>query len=189
MASKGGQRGRGNWVDAGLRTLAEGGIKAVRVEVLARELGVTKGSFYWHFRDRADLLHALLAEWEERRTDRIILDAETHGGDAAARLLRLMGAAASADSQLELGVRTWAAVDPEAAAAVARADRCRVDYLVKLFCELGFTPSDANMRARAVYLTRLGQLLLPEDGLATSADDPLRLLHAVLTKAEIWPTS
>lgn len=184
MANKEGQRGRGNWVDAGLRTLADGGVEAVRIEALARELGVTKGSFYWHFRDRADLLRALLAAWEERRTDRIILDAETDGGGPAARLLRIMQAAASGDAQLELGVRIWGTVDSEAAAAVARADRRRLDYLVELFRELGFPPNDANMRARTVYLARLGKLLLPNGELATSDDDAFRLMHAVLTQPD-----
>jgi len=182
MASKDGQRGRGDWVDAGLRTLAQGGVDAVRVEVLARELAVTKGSFYWHFRDRADLLRVLLAEWEEQRTDRIILDAEKDGGGPATRLLSLMHAAARGDAQLELRVRIWGTMDAEAAAAVGRADRRRLGYLVELFRELGFPPSDANMRARAVYLARLGQLLLPNDGLATSDEDAFSLLHAVLTQ-------
>lgn len=187
MADAAGQRGRRDWIDAGLRALAEGGVEAVRVEALARVLGVTKGSFYWHFRDRADLLKALLAEWEARRTEGVIQEADAAGGDASARLLNVTQAAAEADARLELGMRSWGAVEPLAAAAVARSDRRRLDYLAALFSELGFSPHEAKKRARLAYLARLGQLLSPADPEAANDEDALTLLHSVLSVPLLAP--
>ncbi len=181
MADAAGQRGRGDWIDAGLRALAEGGVEAVRVEALARALGVTKGSFYWHFRDRADLLQALMAEWETRRTEGVIQGADAAGGNASARLLNVTRAAAEADARLELGMRSWGAMDPLAAAAVARSDQRRLNYLAALFRELGFPTNDAARRARLVYLARLGHLLSPADPEAANDEDALTLLHSVLS--------
>lgn len=180
MANALAQRGRREWVEAGLHALAERGVEAVRVEALARALSVTKGSFYWHFRDRADLLRAILTEWEDRRTEQVIQDAELTEADASARLLNVIQAAAEADARLELSVRSWAAMDATAAASVARADHRRLSYLSALFRELGFPTLDAATRARVAYLARLGQLLLPADAKAASDRDASRLLHAIL---------
>ena len=70
------------WVDAALRAFADGGPEAVRVEPLAKALGVTRGGFYWHFADRAALLDELLDTWERRSTDEVLERVESAGGDA-----------------------------------------------------------------------------------------------------------
>ena len=76
MSQRGGRLGKEAWVAAAFRLLGRRGIAAVGVEPLAKALGVTKGSFYWHFTDRRALLQALLAYWEERETSAIIADVE-----------------------------------------------------------------------------------------------------------------
>src|SRR4051812_49828529 len=81
---------REDWIAAGLKALARGGPEAVRVEPLARELGATKGSFYWHFQDRAALLQALLDDWERMVVDEVIAQIDAGGGDARYRHQRLI---------------------------------------------------------------------------------------------------
>jgi AcrR family transcriptional regulator len=78
--------GRQEWINAGLKALAEHGAEAVRIERLADTLRVTKGSFYWHFKDRGALLEALLEAWQARATNAIIDQVEARGGDARTRL-------------------------------------------------------------------------------------------------------
>src|SRR6266480_2189603 len=80
---------RSSWIDAGLRALAAGGPDAVRIELLAQELGVTRGGFYWHFDDRRALLEEMLDEWERVGVDEVIERVESEGGDARAKLRRL----------------------------------------------------------------------------------------------------
>ena len=86
---------RETWVREGLRFLAEGGPDAVRVEPLAAALGVTKGGFYWHFRNRAELLDALLDLWEQQLVDEAIEASDHGGGDGRTRLRRLFAEAGS----------------------------------------------------------------------------------------------
>src|SRR4030081_4116826 len=85
----------GKWVDEGLRALAAGGPDAVRIEPLARALGVTKGGFYWHFDDRRALLEEMLDAWERVSIDDVIERVEGEGGDARAKLRRLLARATS----------------------------------------------------------------------------------------------
>src|SRR5215207_8844892 len=99
-----------NWIDQGLRTLAAGGPDAVRIEPLARALGVTKGGFYWHFDDRRALLEEMLERWERVSVDEVIERVEGGSGDARAKLRRLSALAASSEDPLsvDLAVRDWA---------------------------------------------------------------------------------
>ena len=148
------RKSRSEWISAALSALAEGGVDAVRVERLARSLGVTKGSFYWHFRDRGDLLEATVDAWEEGGTEQIIQQAEAAGGDGATRILRLWESTGR-DSRLasELAIRDWARRDQDIAARVQAVDDRRMQYLRELLGELG-VPS-AEIEARAMMLASL----------------------------------
>jgi AcrR family transcriptional regulator len=146
------------WLHAGLEALRKGGIDAVRVERLADEVGVTKGSFYHHFRDRGALLDALLEFWSREMTDAEFERIQTLRGGLAARLLAL------AEDVLEKGmgrydpaIRAWARNDRKVAAAVAQVDRRRVRALTGLFQEEGFGPAEAHTRARLFYTFLLGE--------------------------------
>src|SRR5918995_5249294 len=101
---------RGSWIEEGLRALAVGGPDAVRIELLAQTLGVTRGGFYWHFDGRGALLDEILETWERRTVDDVIERVESEGGDARAKLRRLSALAASTDEPLriDLAVRGWA---------------------------------------------------------------------------------
>jgi AcrR family transcriptional regulator len=149
---------RDSWIDAGLRALAAGGPDAVRVEPLAKTLGVTKGGFYWHFRDRNGLLEEMLDRWEHVMVDAVIEQVESKGGDAAARLRRLFGLGASVDELLgiELAIRDWARRDDAVAARVLRVDNKRMDYMRGLFGELYPDRDDVEMRCFVVLTMFVG---------------------------------
>jgi AcrR family transcriptional regulator len=154
--------GRNEWIDAGLKALAHGGVDAVRIERLADRLGVTKGSFYWHFKDRNALLLALLEAWQARATGAIIDAVEAKGGDARTRLTNLLTIVGDTDGRLDREVRGWAAQDKTARAVIVSVDRRRLDYLVTLFAEIGFAPAEALARARLVYHALIGQFMMGE---------------------------
>jgi len=152
--------GREEWIDAGLRAIARQGADAVRVERLAEALGVTKGSFYWHFKDRNALLAALLEAWKVRATKDIIAEVEAKGGDAATRLRTLFGIALHSDGRLDLAMRAWAAQDSLARGALEQVDRRRLAYLDSLFRALAFSPAEASARTRFVYHALIGQFTM-----------------------------
>jgi AcrR family transcriptional regulator len=143
---------------AGLDALRKGGVGAVRVERLAADVGVTKGSFYWHFRDRGALLDALLEFWSREMTDAEFERIQTLRGGLAARLLAL------AEDVLEKGmgrydpaIRAWGRSDRKVAAAVAQVDRRRVRALTGFFEEGAFGAAEARTRARLFYTFLLGE--------------------------------
>src|SRR5512135_2412739 len=86
---------RNSWIDEGLRALAAGGPDAVRIESLARTLGVTKGGFYWHFDGRTALLEEMLDAWERAVIDEVERRVDSEGGDARTKLRRLFALASS----------------------------------------------------------------------------------------------
>jgi AcrR family transcriptional regulator len=141
------------WIDCALQVLTERGIDGVRVEVLAKQLGVTKGSFYWHFTDRSALLAEMLQTWRKRETLGIIERLESTHEPAMTRLSRLLRVqfdAKKAAAEIELSIRLWARRDTQAAQAFQEVDELRLRYIAKLLDELG-TDKDA-IEARAVLI-------------------------------------
>ena len=149
---------KAQWVVAGLESLRKGGVGEVRVERLAADLGITKGSFYWHFRNRGELLEALLEHWAREMTDLEFERIQAMRAGLGARLQAL------AEDVLEKGmgrydpaIRAWARTDRKVAAAVAQVDRRRVRALTGFFEEAGFSRADARTRARLFYTFLLGE--------------------------------
>ena len=141
---------RSSWIDEGLRALAAGGPDAVRIETLARALGVTKGGFYWHFDDRRALLEEMLDTWERVGVDEVIERVESDGGDARAKLRRLFAIAASGDEVLrtDLAVRDWSRREQSVAERLRRVDNRRMGYMRSLFgC---FCPDEDEVEARCM---------------------------------------
>ncbi|WP_139820860.1 TetR/AcrR family transcriptional regulator [Krasilnikoviella flava] len=153
-----------DWVRAAARRLAADGVDAVRVEPLARELGVSKGSFYWHFSDRDALLGALLEYWREAGTAGVISQVEDEAGtDPADRLRRLARLVfAHADKGFDGAVRAWAAREGRARDALRAVDDVRVAYLVRLVTDAG--APDADRRAAVLYRTLLGEYAMRHAG-------------------------
>jgi len=143
---------RETWIEQGLRALARGGPDAVRVELLARSLGVTKGGFYGHFADRGALVEAMLDAWEWASTDDVLRQVEAGGHDARVRLREAGALTFSADRLLpiDLAVRDWARRDAAVAARLRRVDNRRMEYLRTLFHEIHPNADDDDVEARCL---------------------------------------
>jgi AcrR family transcriptional regulator len=139
-----------------MRALAEGGLGAVGIEPIAARLGATKGSGYWHFRDRADLVGATLARWEQEHTDQVI--ARVGGGaDPANRLRELFRVVLGRSEPLSVELALLAsAEDPLVTPTITRVTQRRLDYLEMLFTDLGWDPTHARERALLAYTSYLG---------------------------------
>ena len=147
---------RDTWTRAGLDILAEHGVDGVRVEPLAKRLGVTKGSFYWHFRDRADLLDAMLESWRRRATLAIIERVDLSGESAESRLRTLLalafaGPSAEKGTDVELAIRLWGRRDLRARQVLAEVDELRLSYFTQLLESAGIAGEDARARALLSY--------------------------------------
>ena len=147
------------WIEQGLRALAAGGPEAVRVEALARELGVTKGGFYRHFDDRPALLDEMLDMWERLMVDDVIAGVDAEGGDARDRLRRLFApkAARAGDvMRIELAIREWARRDAAVARRMKRIDNRRMNYMRSLFGEFCADEDEAELRSLIALALFLG---------------------------------
>lgn len=146
---------RTRWIDEGLRALAAGGPDAVRVDVLARALGVTRGGFYWHFSNRGALLEEMLDAWERMSIDDVVARIDAAGGDARSRLGLLFSLAAAGDDLLavDLAVRDWSRRDPAVAERLRRVDNRRMEYLRSLFG--AFCPDADEVEARCLLVASL----------------------------------
>jgi AcrR family transcriptional regulator len=170
---------RRSWIDEGLRALAEGGPDAIRIESLARALGVTKGGFYWHFGDRRALLEEMLDTWERTSIDEVIERVEAEGGgDARATLRRLFTLAGSAGGlrKIDLAVRDWARRDQAVAERLRRVDNRRLEFLRSLFG--AFCPDEEEVEARCMIVSSLwiGFHFMAADHGDRSREDVLELV-------------
>ena len=145
------------WADAALEAFAEGGVRAASIPAIARALGVTKGSFYWHFRSFDDLLDAAMHRWEER--DKAVLDA-LRGIEPRARLVGLFDEAMQASQAQALFVALSGSSMPIVSAAIRRMSARRVRFLRDAYRDLGFTEGKAQERALLVYAAYVGLLQL-----------------------------
>jgi AcrR family transcriptional regulator len=141
---------RSSWIEEGLRALAAGGPDAVRIELLARALGVSKGGFYWHFDDRRALLAEMLDTWERVGVDEVIERIEGEGGDARAKLRQLFALGASSGDvlRIDLAVRDWSRREPAVAKRLRGVDDRRMDYMRSLFG--AFCPDEDDVEARCM---------------------------------------
>lgn len=147
---------RGDWVRAGLELLGAKGLDSVRVEMLAKRLRISKGSFYWHFKDREDLLDAMLDSWEKQQSDW-----ETEQGglaqNAAEKWARLLEVVSRPEyGQLDLAIFSWAREDEKVRRRVSEVEKRRVAYLTRIFREVGFNSRQAEEWAGAVMLAYSG---------------------------------
>lgn len=154
-----------DWIDAGIQLLVRESIEHVKVDRLAAQLGVTKGSFYWHFKDRADLHAAILDRWLQKATLGVMERVSREFVTPGKKLMKLFDmpfwsprAARAAD--LELAIRAWARRSSLARRAVSKVDSMRLEYLTGLYQELGFDQQDATRHAHLAYafMRYLGQM-------------------------------
>ena len=147
---------RADWIRAAFTRLAQDGIDAVRVEVLARDLHVSKGSFYWHFRDRDELAASLLEQWEEDESAWLAAAAADERS-AAARWAELVAHLTdAAHGRLEASLRDWARRDPRAAERARGIERKRREYIADVLEDVGFTERAAEAWSEMGLLICLG---------------------------------
>ena len=152
------------WVEAGFGELARSGVEGVRVEVLAKNLGVTKGGFYRRFADRAALLEAMLVYWREGRSASIAQQTSLDGEAPRERLkavIQLYSERVNPEGMaIELAIRQWARSDENAAAAVASVDAVRLKHVAELYRATGLATEEAEAQAFLFYCFIFGQSLL-----------------------------
>jgi AcrR family transcriptional regulator len=144
-----------DWLDQGLKTLVREGFTALKAEPLARAMRVSRGSFYWHFADIGAFHAAILKHWRDVAAEQVIagLEASARENDPLSLLLRR---AFGNKQALEKAVRSWAAVDAKARAAVQAIDRRRLSYIEGLLKQSGMSDNAARARAQILYWAFLG---------------------------------
>jgi AcrR family transcriptional regulator len=167
---------RSDWIDAGLDALAAGGPDAVRVDKLAKTLGVTRGGFYWHFKDRAALLEELLDTWERRSTDAVLERVEREGGDPRVKVRRAGMLTFSEDLlPIDLAVRDWARRAPAVAERLRRVDNRRMAYLRTLIGTFCADEDEVEGRSLLAFALAIGNHFIAADHGARSRRDALDL--------------
>jgi len=155
--------GRMQWLDAARSALIEGGIERVKVDVLAKTLGVTGGSFYWHFRDRPELLAALLEHWRSANSAPWFDAVACAGDDPLAQFEAIVAMwidEIDFSPAYDSAVRDWARTSPEAEAAVREVDARRIELLAGIFRGFGYERRRAHVRARVTYFHQVGYYAL-----------------------------
>jgi AcrR family transcriptional regulator len=167
---------RSSWIDEGLSALAAGGPDAVRIELLAQTLGVTRGGFYWHFEDRRALLEEMLDTWERRSTDEVLERVESEGGDARVKVRRAGMLTFSRELlPIDLAVREWSRRDGSVAERLQRVDNRRIEYLRSLISTLCPDADDVEARSMLAFSLAIGNHFIAADHGALSRPEVLEL--------------
>ena len=161
------QLDRSGWIDGAIEALADEGLSGMRVETLAKRFGVTKGSFYWHFKDRQDLFNAMLQTWKDGRIRDIDKQSAMPAGNESEQLQQIIEIYSANRNRkgisIELAVRDWARRDPQASAVVEEVDTYRLESARKLFVATGLSDSEAKSRSLLLYAYVFGQSLMAYD--------------------------
>lgn len=149
------------WLEAAYDTLLDSGVDSVKILPLAKKLNLSRTSFYWFFKDREELLSALISRWREKNTGNLVKQSEAYAESLAEAMLNVFDCWLNKDlfdSQFEFAVRSWALQSPEIQADVQDADRTRMEALSRMFMRFGFAEAQADVRARTTYLVQIGYI-------------------------------
>jgi len=183
VQGKTGQLDRDDWLKAAL-SMCGAGIDNVKVAPLATDLGVTTGSFYWHFKNRQELLEALLNYWEHEMTDTAIEAANRFEGSPTDRILFVMEAVMmNGLAHFDIPIWQWAQTDTIASRVFKRALKKRFSYAARMFSEAGFSRQQAEIRGRMMVIYMMGESTLIPDSMA-KRKEYIKLKHAILTAPE-----
>lgn len=183
-----------DWIKAATEVLVDKSIDAVRVDVLAKGLKVTRGSFYWHFQDRDDLLRQLLKSWRDAATEQIISRFEGSGANPEALVRELAslpfrGQSAVSSASIELAIRAWARRDEMARQVVDEVDAKRLSYVSQCFVALGFGFQEAGMRAFLLYSYMISESLMRAQGTETQRQQRREFIEKMLLEHARAPAS
>jgi len=179
---------RSAWIEAALQALASGGPEGIRVEALATQLGVSKGGFYWHFKDRAALIEEMLDSWEQSVVTDVIAEVESEPGESRAKLQHLFELAIAASGGIlpvELALRDWSRRDAEVAARLHRIDNQRMEYLRSLFGPICVDEDDVEARSILAFSLFIGSSFIAAEHPGRSRAEVLQLAIDRLL-AESW---
>ena len=171
-----------DWLQAGFRALTEAGPQALKAEPLARALKVSKGSFYWHFKDLSDFKNAMVEHWQQAATADVIAQISAGTADPQSKLRSLLKQAtalprgAYGGPAVEPAIRDWARYDPKIAEIVTTIDTRRIAFTEALFLEAGQGKTQARQSARLLYSALIGLEVLAATALT---DPPQDLSHLV----------
>ncbi|MBI1889458.1 MAG: TetR/AcrR family transcriptional regulator [Burkholderiales bacterium] len=168
---------RQRWLTAGLQALAEEGPEGLRIMPIAEQLGVTKGSFYWHFKNLEEYRTALLEEWEQSYTQEAIQCLEKDNNDPHTKLRTWIIGAAYSDFKLDRAIRSWSLNNPAVREVRARVDLERINYLAKLLRGVGWSKDEALTLGQWAYCAWVGYAAL--DGPVTT-EKQLKLILSIL---------
>ena len=172
---------RESWIKSAFNTLYEEGIDLVRVERLAKKLKVTKGSFYWHFKNRTELLDALIEYWNDEMTKSVMENALMFHGDPVQRIFNTLKDIISNErTKYDPVVRAWANHDNKAKQYVEKVDKLRLTFLIELFTDAGFDAEESEIRARMLYYYVLGEAYV------TRKESRILRLKRIESKAQIF---
>lgn len=164
MAENKGWRGSAElWLDAAYDALITSGVDAVKVMPLANRLGLSRTSFYWYFPDREALLAALIDRWQQKNTSNLIARTQAPAETITQAVLNLFDCWITPDlfdAALEFAIRNWAQTAPELSETLMQADETRLEALRQMFLRHGFSPDQADIRSRAIYLTQIGYIAM-----------------------------
>jgi AcrR family transcriptional regulator len=149
------------WLGAAHDALLESGVEAVKILPLAKRLKLSRTSFYWFFKDREELLSALLAQWREKNTGNIVRRSEAYAESLAEAMLNVFDCWLDRDvfdARFEFAVRSWALQSDDILAEVQAADRLRIEALTRMFVRFGHPEALADVRARTTYLVQIGYI-------------------------------
>jgi AcrR family transcriptional regulator len=157
---------REGWLDAASEALLEAGVDSVKILPLAKKLGLSRTSFYWFFKDREELLDALLGRWREKNTGSLVRQALAPAETLAEAMLNVFDCWLDSrlfDSKLEFAIRSWALQSDDILAEVRKADQDRLDALRQMFMRFGLSEANADVRARTTYLVQIGYITMQTD--------------------------
>jgi AcrR family transcriptional regulator len=150
------KKNRQDWLTAGLQMLSSEGPNGMGIMPISRQLGVTKGSFYWHFKNLKEYQLALIAEWERSYAQHAIDYMEQMEGDADTKFRCWMTGAIGADVSLGRAIRTWSSTDENVKQAQERVDAQLIAYLAKLLCGIGWSNEESITLAHWTYWAFVG---------------------------------
>lgn len=172
---------KAEWLVLALEVLASEGVQGVRVERLARDLGIAKSGFYWHFRDRSELLQSILDYWKDEFTAVVTANTDFLEGDPKKRLYDTMCMILDHNlAKYDLAIRDWAANDSAAARVVRRVYRMRLDFVRSIFSDMGFRGRQLEMRTRLFVAYHIWEETTFDDLTKDERRKLLRLRHKFL---------
>ncbi|MGY5803666.1 TetR/AcrR family transcriptional regulator [Rhizobium sp. LEGMi12c] len=149
------------WLEAAYSLLIDSGIDSVKILPLAKKLKLSRTSFYWFFKDREELLEALVGKWRDKNTGNLVKQSEAYAESLVEAMLNVFDCWLNKDlfdSQFEFAVRSWALQSPDILKEVREADQARVEALSRMFMRFGLDPAAADVRARTTYLVQIGYI-------------------------------